>query len=376
MRPILHGRISPVHCTRANILLLTLGALAFSAGAQETFTLNADGPNGGGPITINWDAAAWTPAGEYPGFDDVNDIATIAFREFNNADGTGDGAPTLDLGGANIQLSTLNFTESATGNSSGNFANGTFTLSNINYTSGGLEIDFESNLTINGVGGSLTVTSAGSSLDFIGAVNASTSFTYNAGTQFMRLNRDTTGSLGAVTQNAQGAIVIQNFRSDTAGIADGKDTFTMASLTVTNIGKIELDRVAGSAVFRLNVEGATNVNSARLRFDANDDDANINLNGLVTLANGGGGVEIGVEGERAVVNVNAGITGNEVLTITSAPSTGGLNDVHTININNVAGTRTAQTNINGGRVNLNVDAGFGTGQINVGAAARPRARAR
>lgn len=349
--------------------------------AADTYSLNAEGPNGGGAISIDWNTAGWTGGpNAYPGFNALvtDDIAVVTFREFNNTDGAGDAAPTLNLGGNTYTIGALNFSET-TGNGDGNFANGTLNLASINYTGGGREIDFETTLTLNGtgVGGLLDITSAGNNLDFLGTITATTAVRYtNATTQFMRISRATgttsvTGSLASLTQNAAAAFVIQNFDSNAAGVTAGVHEFTLGTLTFTNTGKFELDRVSGSAAFGVVVTGATTINpftGSRLRLDANDADAYLTLNGVLNIDNDGNGVEIGSEDQRSVININGGIVDggqNDVLTFVLQGVGAGAGVFGTVNVNNVASVRTAATFINGGRVNLNFNNGLGTGLITV-----------
>lgn len=376
--------VRSVKTKRFRLVMAVAAAIAPmpQAFGADTYSLNADGPNGGGSVTIDWNTAAWTGGpNAYPGFNAgvTDDIAVVSFREFNNVDGTGDPAPTVNLGGNTYTLGSLSVSESGTGNTDGNFANGTLNLASLVYTSGGREIDFETNLTLNGngAGGGLSITSTGNNIDILGTISSATALTYsNNGTQFLRIARaegttSKTGALASLTQAAGAAFVIQFFDSTAAGVTAGLDQFTLGSLTFNNVGKFELDRVNGSAAFGVTVTGATTINpvvGARLRLDANDGDAFLTLSGALTIDNDGNGVEVGSEDQRSVININGGIVDggqNDVLTIVQQGSLSSANVFGTVNINNVASSRTAATILTGGRVNLNVNNGLGTGNISV-----------
>jgi hypothetical protein len=259
---------------------------ASPAGAQETFNLNADGSNADSPpLTVyNWTTAPWVPvapATGYPGLTGTDDVANINFREFNNADGTGDPDVDINLEGMMFNIGTLNLTESATGNTDGNFVNGTLNLNNINYTSGGREIDFETSgtrnfgpapfdavatnaVTINAGSGLLTINTVGNTLDFDGNVTGTGGITIN-GTQRVALRAANTSITGAWTMNNTAGTGLDFDGAGNSGIVLDSLT-TNAAAGAANSFRIDRTSGAAGTIITVNVNGATTFNSPRINF--------------------------------------------------------------------------------------------------------------
>jgi fibronectin-binding autotransporter adhesin len=366
-------RVSNRLVTSSRVYLAALIGLSFAAPAiaQTTYTLNADGNAGNSPnpAVHLWGSAAWSPAG-VP--NNVLDTATIAFREFNNVDQTGDANIDIDLEGNIYSLNTLNFSE-GTGNADGDFQNGTLNVSNINYTDGGREIDFESTLTINGGSNLLSISTTGNAIDFLGTVNGTGGILVSSASNFIRFNASAAGmdwsSIGGVTLRGNSAAVFQNINNAGLFVVD---SLNINHTTASGNSKLELDRSAGSnGVFRVSglttIQPATGTTVAGLRMlvDFNDDNLAVDLASGVLLNNGGGGVQIASVDQIGTINFNGAIAdggANDVLTLNPHQSS---DNIGTFNIN-VASPRTAATNLIGpGVVNLNVNNGLGTGLLTV-----------
>ncbi|MDZ7620803.1 MAG: hypothetical protein U1E05_27690, partial [Patescibacteria group bacterium] len=303
------------------------------------------------PGPYDWGTAAnWSPSTGVP--NGASDNAIVNF--------SGTGEIDVDLGGNTYTVETLTMVEGA-GNADGDFRNGTLNVSNILYTSGGRNIDFESSLTVNAGTNLLTVqTPQDMWLYFDGPVTGSGGLKFGGNTLVGSIrfrNYQITGNV-ELAANTDYAYI------EFTGAAGAKQT--ISSLTIAdNDAFVIATGGSTSNKFTLEVAGDTTVNSdvTYAKFYAYNGTSQVTLQGAVNfLRNGYCQLHLNGSG-NGVLNVNDGLTTanpNETLDIYSANGT--------ININaaNPWSTRTGQTRIDGGgtcKVNLDAPNVLGSGNI-------------
>lgn len=363
--------------------ILSLLVIAPEAARAEALSTTLDAPSGGGTANYNWTTLTWSIPAEYPGLDDLNDDATILFREFNNVDGGGTAIVQVDLEGGTYTLGSLTLNESGAGETAGMLQNGTLNVSSISQVSAGNVVTFTSTTIIASGATPLSLTQSADfrSMVFRGAVTGTGGVLANMTTSAGRLIFD------QAIYNVSGALTmsgIGNLRFDTFSENVVK---TIDSLTFNGTGEIEVDRSSGSAAFGLAVSGAVNVNSSRIRFRSEDANGEFTLNGPVTLDNNGAGVEFATNNQRLTVRVQSALNDSgEGDTLRLAPhliTSSNSSNFGTIVIGaGVTTNRTGPTDFFttgvlgdnfrsiGGKVVLNAvsaaGTGLGPGQINVG----------
>ncbi len=373
--------LSPRRILAGTILsLLTLAPLGTKA---ETFNATLEGGPSAGTATYLWTTAPWSIPGEYPGFDDFDDAVTILFREFNNVDATGNPIVNVDLEGGAYTLGSLTLNESGTGETVGNFQNGTFNLSSISHTGAGNTVTFTASTTIHSGATQLNLSqSAGfRSLVFAGNVTGTGGTLANMTDVNGRVifNQATYGVTGGLTMTGVGNLRFDQFASGT--------TKTIDSLNFSSTGELELDRVTGTTGYTFAVSGATNVNSSRMRLLAIDSDGEFIFNGATTVDNNGAGVELATNNQRAFVRINAALNdsgeGDRLRLAPHLITNSNSGNFGTVFIGSgVTTNRTGETDFfttgvlgdnfrgMGGKVVLNAvsaaGTGLGPGQVNVG----------
>ncbi len=318
------GRRAAMIAAAALAGTLSLGRPA--AATDYSATLDRNSVAAGTERTYDWGtvgttppATPWSPA-EVPD-EDVNndgviddgtldDVVTLNFGPGGN-----NGVINVNLNGTDnpgpYTINTLNFNESGTGDFDPDFQGGTLLVSNLFYTAGGRQVDFETSATVDGGAGLLTIGTTGNVINFDGPVLGSGGVTVN-GTQ--RVDFQAQGTGGGY-QNT-GTLTIQNTNAvDFDGAENSVVNLpNLVFRTTENNGNtLRSDRTSGGGAGpTINVDGVTTFNTPRVNFAAENpgagEYASFNLNkiqmnapeALFTLS----------VGPRALVSVDNPLSGS------------------------------------------------------------------